>query len=158
MKIGIGYDAHQLIENRALILGGVTIPYEKGLAGHSDADVLIHAMMDAILGALNVGSIGDHFPDTNKKYKDISSIKLLLDVAKLMRKYGYVIGNIDSVITAQEPKLKPYIEQMKMNLATALGTTVERVSVKATTTEQMGFEGRKEGLSAQSVVLLTPKE
>jgi 2-C-methyl-D-erythritol 2,4-cyclodiphosphate synthase len=154
MKIGIGYDAHKLTNNRKLILGGVEIPYEKGLLGHSDADVLIHAIMDAILGALNLGSIGDLFPDTDSQYKDIASTILLAKVADLIQKQGYKLVNLDSVIVAEEPKLKPYIEEIKTNLAKFLKSAPEQISVKATTTEKMGFEGRKEGISAQSVVLL----
>jgi 2-C-methyl-D-erythritol 2,4-cyclodiphosphate synthase len=154
MKIGIGYDAHRLVKERKLILGGIDIPHEKGLLGHSDADVLIHAIIDAILGALNLGSIGDLFPDTDPKYKGISSLLLLKEVAKLITKKSYRVENIDSIIVAEKPKLKPYIESIKTRLANALAIDIDLVSVKATTTENMGFEGRKEGISAHAVILL----
>lgn len=154
MRIGIGYDAHRLVENRSLILGGIEIPYEKGLLGHSDADVLVHAIMDAMLGAMNLGSIGDWFPDTDPAYKGISSLKLLERVSQLMTEHRFELGNIDSVIVAQEPKLKPYISKMQSTLAKTLGVSESQVAVKATTTEEMGFEGRKEGISAHAIVLL----
>lgn len=154
MRIGIGYDVHALVENRKLILGGVEIPYEKGLLGHSDADVLLHGIMDALLGALALGDIGKHFPDTGKEFENIDSRVLLKKVNILIKDKGYNISNIDSVIIAQQPKLAPYIEAMKKNLAEDLGLELDQVSVKATTTESLGFEGRKEGISSQAVVLL----
>ena len=158
MKIGIGYDVHALVENRKLILGGIDIPYEKGLLGHSDADVLVHAIMDSILGALGLGDIGKHFPDTDEEYKDISSLILLEKVYDIMTESKYKIGNIDTVIIAQSPKLAPYIEDMKLNISKILNTPVFNINIKATTTEKLGFEGRKEGISAQSVCLLIPLE
>ena len=158
MKIGIGYDVHALVENRKLILGGIDIPYEKGLLGHSDADVLVHAIMDSILGALGLGDIGKHFPDTDEEYKDISSLILLERVYNIMIESKYKIGNIDTVIIAQSPKLAPYIEDMKLNISKILNTPVFNINIKATTTEKLGFEGRKEGISAQSVCLLIPLE
>lgn len=154
MKIGIGYDVHQLVEGRDLFIGGIKIDYEKGLLGHSDADVLIHAIMDAILGALSFGDIGKLFPDTDMQYKDIDSKILLSRVVDLMESKNYQIGNLDSVVICEEPKLKNYIENIRITLAKILHTDVENVSVKATTTEKLGFEGRKEGIAAQSVVLL----
>jgi len=153
-RVGIGYDAHRFEEGRKLILGGVEIPYCKGLKGHSDADVLVHAVCDAILGALSLGDIGELFPDTDSKYKGISSLVLLEQVRFRAEKMGYRVVNVDCVVVAQEPKLKPFKEQMRNNLASVLKVPVDRVSVKATTTEGMGFEGRKEGISAQAVVLL----
>ncbi|NLP36371.1 MAG: 2-C-methyl-D-erythritol 2,4-cyclodiphosphate synthase [Firmicutes bacterium] len=154
MRIGIGYDVHKLEEGRPLILGGVTIPYERGLLGHSDADVLVHAVMDAILGALALGDLGKHFPDSDPAYKDVSSLKLMQQVGGLMQKQGYAVVNLDAVIIAQKPKLAPYIEQMRANLAAALQTTVDCVCVKATTTEGLGFCGTGEGMAAQAVILL----
>lgn len=154
MKIGIGYDVHQLVKGRKLIIGGVEIPYEKGLLGHSDADVLIHAIMDSILGALGLGDIGKHFPDTDNQYKDISSLVLLNRVYNIMLKSGYKVGNIDAVIIAEKPKMAPYIENMKGNIAKVLKTPLSYINIKATTTERLGFEGRGEGISAQSVCLL----
>ncbi|NLM51896.1 MAG: 2-C-methyl-D-erythritol 2,4-cyclodiphosphate synthase [Firmicutes bacterium] len=155
MRIGIGYDVHRLVADRPLILGGVTIPYEFGLWGHSDADVLVHAVMDAILGALALGDLGKHFPDSDPAYKNISSLQLLQQVRGLMQKQGYEVGNLDTVIIAQKPKLAPYIEKMRANLAASLDVPVERISVKATTTEGLGFCGAGEGMAAQAVVLLT---
>lgn len=155
MRIGTGYDVHRLVEGRPLILGGVTIPYEKGLLGHSDADVLIHAIMDAMLGALALGDIGRHFPDTDSTYKGISSIRLLEHVAALCSREGYFLGNIDAVIIAEHPKLAPYIAAMRENIAHTLGVTVDRISIKATTTEGLGFCGTGEGIAAQAVTLLT---
>lgn len=152
MRVGIGYDVHKLCENRRLILGGVEIPYEYGLLGHSDADVLVHAIMDALLGACALGDIGKHFPDTDMRYKDISSIELLKHVGTLLTENNYTISNIDSIIVAQQPKVSPYIDSMRENIADALGIDIGLVSVKATTTEQLGFEGRKEGISAHSIV------
>lgn len=154
MRIGIGYDVHKLVEDRALILGGENIPYEKGLLGHSDADVLLHAIMDALLGAAALGDIGKHFPDTDKRYSGISSILLLKNVCELLESKNYRVVNIDSVIIAQKPKMAPYIEQMRLNIANALKLDVDQVSVKATTEEGLGFTGRSEGISTQSVCLI----
>lgn len=154
MKIGFGYDVHKLVENRKLILGGVEISHETGLLGHSDADVVIHAIMDSILGALALGDIGKHFPDTDKKYKDISSMILLERVYKLMKDNGYKIGNIDATIGAQRPKLASYIEDMRINISKVLNTKIENINIKATTTEELGFVGREEGISSYSVCLL----
>lgn len=154
MRIGIGYDVHQLAADRKLILGGAEIPYEKGLLGHSDADVLLHAMMDAILGAAALGSIGEHFPDTDPEYKDISSLLLLENVSALLISNGYKIINIDSVLICQEPKLAPYILDMQTNIAAALAIPASLIGIKATTTERLGFAGRGEGIAAQAVVLI----
>lgn len=154
MRIGIGYDVHQLVEERALILGGVEIPHYLGLLGHSDADVLTHAIMDAILGALGKGDIGKHFPDTSAVYKDISSLILLDDVKKTMTEAGYAIGNIDATIVAQKPKLAPFIDEMRKNLSNHLACDIEQINIKATTTERLGFEGQELGMSSQAVVLL----
>lgn len=153
-RVGIGYDVHAFAPERALILGGVNIPYERGLLGHSDADVLTHAIMDAMLGALALGDIGKHFPDTDERYRGISSLVLLEHVHKLIAREGYRVGNIDCIIVAQRPKLAPYIPEMRANLGQALGIELARVSVKATTTERLGFEGREEGISAQAIGLL----
>lgn len=155
MKIGIGYDVHKLVSGRKLILGGVDIPYEKGLDGHSDADVLLHAIADAILGAAKLGDIGQHFPDTDPKYKCANSLELLAHVANLIRTNGFKIEDVDSVIVAQAPKLSPYRDSMKKNIAHALNLPVDCVGVKATTTEGLGFEGRGEGISAQAVVIIS---
>lgn len=146
---------HQLGEGLPLWLGGVQIPHTHGLIGHSDADVLLHAICDALLGAAALGDIGKHFPDTDPQYKGISSLKLLAHVGDLLNEKGYTIGNIDSTIAAQRPKLAPYILQMRENIAHTLGIDVDRVSVKATTTEHLGFEGREEGISAQAIALIT---
>ena len=154
MRIGMGYDVHRLAEGRDLIIGGVKIPWEKGLDGHSDADVLIHAVMDALLGAAALGDIGKHFPDTDPKYRGISSILLLQHVGSLLEEKGYVIGNIDATIIAQKPKLAPFIPQMKNNLASAFGIDPDRVNVKATTEEGLGFTGSLEGIAAQAVILI----
>ena len=154
MRVGMGYDVHKLVENRDLILGGVTIPYEKGLLGHSDADVLLHAIMDALLGAAALGDIGKHFPDTDDKYKGISSIKLLEHVGELLEKYNYQIVNLDATIIAQRPKLASYRPQMAENIAKALHIEVSQVSVKATTEEGLGFTGTGEGISSQAIALL----
>lgn len=154
MRIGNGYDVHKLTENRKLILGGVEIPYEKGLLGHSDADVLVHAIMDALLGACAMGDIGKLFPDTSADFKDISSILLLKKVNEVLKKENYAIINIDSIIVAQAPKLAPYINIMRENIAKALDMPVENISVKATTTERLGFEGRGEGISSYAVCLI----
>ena len=153
MRIGFGYDVHQLVEERPLILGGVTIPYEKGLLGHSDADVLIHAIMDALLGAAALGDIGKHFPDTDPAYKDADSRKLLAQVSSLLSQEGFSIENIDATIIAQKPKLAGFIPTMVKNIQAVLGSDVA-VNVKATTTEHLGFEGRGEGISACAVCLL----
>lgn len=157
MKIGFGYDVHQIVEGRKMIIGGVEIPSEKGLLGHSDADVLVHAIMDSILGALGLGDIGKHFPDTDMKYKDISSIDLLSKVYKLMDKSGYKIGNIDGTIVAQEPKMAPHIESMKKIISSTLEMSMEDLNIKATTTEWLGFVGKEEGISSYSVSLLKKK-
>lgn len=154
MRIGMGYDVHRLVEERKLILGGVEIPYEKGLLGHSDADVLLHAIMDALLGAAALGDIGKHFPDTDPEYKGISSIKLLEHVGRLIEEQLYVIGNIDATIIAQRPKMAPYIEQMRENVARALHLEIGQVNIKATTEEGLGFTGSGEGISSQAVACL----
>lgn len=154
MRIGFGYDVHQLVEERKMILGGVDIPFEKGLLGHSDADVLVHAIMDSILGALALGDIGKHFPDTDNKYKDISSVYLLSQVRELMYKMDYNIGNIDATIAAQRPKLAPYIDDMRKIIADTLNTSIDNINIKATTTERLGFVGREEGISSYSNCLL----
>ena len=157
MRIGIGYDVHKLVENRKLIIGGVTIPHEKGLDGHSDADVLVHAIMDSLLGALAMGDIGKFFPDTDMKYKGVDSMLLLKEVASFIDEKGYKIGNIDSVIIAQQPKMAPFIDSMRVRIAQVLEIDVEQVGVKATTTEHLGFEGRKEGIISSSVAILFKK-
>lgn len=158
MKIGIGYDAHQLVEDRLLIIGGVNIPHEKGLLGHSDADVLVHAVCDAVLGALGLGDIGRHFPDSDAKYRGISSLKLLKTVRELAEKEGFVCGNLDAVIVAQAPRLSGFLSRMKANIADGLKIDARQVNIKATTTEGMGFEGKKEGISSQAVVLMIKKD
>ena len=150
----MGYDVHKLTEGRPLILGGVTVPWEKGLLGHSDADVLVHAIMDALLGAAALGDIGLHFPDTDPRYKGISSIILLEKVGELLREKGYEPGNIDATIIAQKPKLRPYIDEMRKHVAAALDMSVEDVSVKATTEEGLGFTGTQEGISSHAVCLI----
>lgn len=155
MRIGQGYDVHRLVEGRKLIIGGVDIPYEKGLLGHSDADVLLHAVMDALLGAAALGDIGQHFPDSDERYKGLSSIALLKEVGKILQENGYMIENIDSTVIAQRPKLLPYRPQMAENIAAALGIEKEQVSVKATTEEGLGFTGTGEGISAQAIALLS---
>lgn len=155
MRIGHGYDVHRLAENRKLILGGVVIPYEKGLLGHSDADVLVHAIMDAFLGALALGDIGKHFPDSDPKYSGADSVELLKSVFGLIRKNGYELGNLDATIIAQAPKLSPYIEQMRKNISEACGCGISRVNVKATTEEKLGFTGDGSGISAHCVAILT---
>ena len=154
MRVGTGYDVHRLVENRDLILGGVKIPHTLGLLGHSDADVLLHAIMDALLGAAALGDIGKHFPDTDDKYKGISSIKLLENVRDLIMEKGYVVENIDATIIAQKPKLRPYIEEMEKNIAKALEISVDQVNVKASTEEKLGFTGSEEGISSQAVCML----
>ena len=153
-RIGHGYDVHKLVEGRRLILGGVDIPHTVGLLGHSDADVLVHAIMDSMLGALALGDIGKHFPDTDDKYKGADSMKLLERVTEICRENGYVIGNIDATIIAQAPKLAPYIYTMRENIANVCGCDVSQVSVKATTEEKLGFTGEKLGISAHSVCLM----
>lgn len=155
MRIGQGYDVHRLSDGRKMIIGGVEIPYEKGLLGHSDADVLVHAVMDALLGAAALGDIGQHFPDTDEQYKGISSIELLKCVAGLLLENGYLVENIDSTIIAQKPKLASYRPQMAENIAKALGIETGQVSVKATTEEGLGFTGTGEGIAAQAVALLS---
>jgi len=157
MRIGLGYDVHKLVEGRPLIIGGVNVPHEKGLLGHSDADVLIHAIMDGMLGALALGDIGKHFPDTDEKYKGADSMKLLEYVNHLINEKGYEINNIDSIIVAQSPKMAPHIEQMRRNIATVLNTDIDNISVKATTEEGLGFTGEKQGISSQSICLLNKK-
>ncbi len=156
MRIGTGYDVHRLTEGRKLILGGVSIPYEKGLLGHSDADVLIHAVMDALLGACALGDIGQHFPDTDEAYRGADSRKLLHELSGLLAKNCYVIENIDATIIAQKPKLAPYLEDMRKNIAQELDIPVGAVSVKATTEEGLGFTGSREGIAAQAVCLVQP--
>lgn len=154
LRIGHGYDVHRLVAGRALILGGVTIPHGKGLLGHSDADVLVHAVSDSILGALALGDIGRHFPDTDEAYHNANSIMLLKRVVQLAEEVGYRVGNIDATIVAQEPKLSPYIEQMRKNIADAICCDIERISVKATTEEHLGFTGEGLGISAHAVCLM----
>ena len=156
MRIGSGYDVHRLVEDRKLILGGVEIPYEKGLLGHSDADVLVHAVMDALLGAAALGDIGKHFPDNDPAYKGADSMKLLAEVRKLIESKAYFIENIDATVIAQRPKLLPYMEQMKENISKALGLETDRINIKATTEEGLGFTGKGEGISAQAICLLQP--
>ena len=154
MRIGMGYDVHKLVEERNLILGGVKIPYELGLLGHSDADVLLHAIMDSLLGAASLGDIGTHFPDTDSKYKGISSIELLKHVGNLLTKHNYKIGNIDATIIAQKPKMAPHIPKMRENIASALNISIDQINVKATTEEGLGFTGEGLGISSQSICLL----
>lgn len=154
MRIGIGIDAHRLVPERPLILGGVTIPYELGLLGHSDADVLTHAIMDALLGAVALGDIGQHFPPSDEAYRGANSLDLLEAVMALLMERGFRVGNIDAVIVAQAPKMAGYLPEMREKLAAVMGIDCERVSIKATTTEKMGYEGRGEGISAQAVVLV----
>lgn len=154
MRVGLGYDVHKLVDGRKLIIGGVDIPHEKGLLGHSDADVLVHAVMDSILGALALGDIGKHFPDTDEKYKGADSIKLLEFVHNLIDEKGYAIANIDCTIIAQSPKMAPHIISMRENIAKALNTSIDNINVKATTEEGLGFTGAKEGIAAQSICLL----
>lgn len=157
IRIGHGYDVHQLVEGRDLILGGVKIPHTLGLLGHSDADVLLHAISDSLLGALALGDIGKHFPDTDPRYKGADSLVLLQHVVALIQEHGYAVGNLDAVILAQKPKLAPHIEAMRENIARVCGVPVTSVSVKATTEERLGFTGREEGISAHCVVLLLKK-
>ena len=154
MRIGLGYDVHKLTEDRKLIIGGVEIPHDKGMLGHSDADVLIHAIMDSILGALALGDIGKHFPDTDEEYKGADSMKLLEHVYNLITSKGYKIGNIDSTIIAQSPKMAPYIESMRSNISKVLNTDIDNINIKATTEEGLGFTGAKQGIASQSICLL----
>lgn len=154
MRIGHGYDVHKLVENRKLIVGGVDIPHDRGLLGHSDADVLLHAISDALLGACALGDIGTHFPDTDPKWEGADSLVLLREVNRIINEAGYFVENIDSTLIAQKPKMKPYIPQMRKNIAAACGVYVSAVSVKATTEENLGFTGRQEGISAHAVVLV----
>ncbi len=154
IRIGTGYDVHRLAEGLPLWIGGVKIEHSHGLVGHSDADVLLHAICDALLGAAALGDIGKHFPDSDMRYKGIASTKLLAEVGRLLYNQGYAVGNIDSTVAAQRPKLAPYIEAMRSTIAATLGIEKEQVSVKATTTEHLGFEGREEGISAQAVALI----
>lgn len=154
MRVGMGYDVHRLTEERKLILGGVEIPWEKGLLGHSDADVLVHAVMDALLGAAALGDIGKHFPDTDPAHKGISSILLLRHVTELLKKNGYAIGNVDATIIAQKPKMAPHILKMRENMAEAMGISIDCLNVKATTEEGLGFTGREDGIAAQAICLL----
>lgn len=154
IRVGHGYDVHRLTENRDLIIGGVKIPYEKGLLGHSDADVLVHAILDAILGALGEGDIGKHFPDTDDRFKGINSMLLAENVASLLWGKGYTVGNIDATVVAQRPKLSPYIDEMRVNIAKVFNVTPDRVNIKATTEEKLGFTGSGEGISAHAVCLI----
>ena len=158
MRVGMGYDVHRLVPDRDLIIGGVKIPYEKGLLGHSDADVLLHAIMDALLGAAALGDIGKHFPDNDPEYEGADSLALLKRVGELLSEEGYVIENIDSTIIAQKPKMAPHIEQMRKNIADTLGLDITRVNVKATAEEGLGFTGTGEGISSQAVVLIMSVE
>lgn len=155
MRVGMGYDVHKLMEGRKLILGGVEIPHTLGLLGHSDADVLLHAIMDALLGAAALGDIGKHFPDTDERYKGISSLKLLAHVGELLEQENYVIENIDATVIAQKPKLRPFIEQMEQNIADTLHIEKNQVNVKATTEEHLGFTGREEGIASNAVCMLS---
>lgn len=154
IRVGHGYDVHRFADDRKLILGGIEIPYEKGLLGHSDADVLVHAIMDSLLGAAALGDIGTHFPDTDDRYKGADSIELLKEVVKLLSEKGCSVSNIDATVIAQKPKLKPYIEKMRECIANAMQTDIDSVSIKATTEEKLGFTGRLEGISAHCVALI----
>lgn len=158
MRVGSGYDVHRLVEGRSLILGGVDIPYAKGLLGHSDADVLVHAVIDALVGAMGMGDIGRHFPDGDDKYKNIDSMVLLKAVVTMLKKYGYRVVNIDSTIVAQQPKLAPYTEKMRKRIAHVLEIEPSRVNIKAKTEEGLGFTGNEEGISAQAVCLIDETE
>ena len=158
MRVGMGYDVHKLVEGRKLILGGVEIPYEKGLLGHSDADVMLHAVMDALLGAAALGDIGLHFPDTDPAYKGASSIRLLEEVGRMIDEKLYVIGNIDATIIAQKPKMAPHIPQMRANMAKAMGINESQLNIKATTEEKLGFTGREEGIASQAICLLNERK
>lgn len=154
MRIGMGYDVHKLVENRDLIIGGVKIPHNLGLLGHSDADVLLHAICDSLLGAAALGDIGKHFPDTDNKYKNIDSLILLKNVGKLIEDEGYVIGNIDATIIAQKPKMAPHITEMRKNISSTLNISIDKINIKATTEEGLGFTGLQQGISSQSICLL----
>ncbi len=156
-RFGMGYDVHQLVENRKLIIGGVDIPYEKGLLGHSDADVLLHAISDALLGAAALGDIGKHFPDTDPRYKGADSLKLLEEVGNLLAEKGYVVGNVDATIVAQKPKMLPHIPQMRENIARVLRVDIDQINVKATTEEHLGFTGSGQGISSYAVAGIEPK-
>lgn len=156
-RFGMGYDVHQLVENRKLIIGGVNIPYEKGLLGHSDADVLLHAISDALLGAAALGDIGKHFPDTDPRYKGADSLKLLEEVGNLLAEKGYVVGNVDATIVAQKPKMLPHIPQMRENIARVLRVDTDQINVKATTEEHLGFTGSGQGISSYAVAGIEPK-
>lgn len=156
-RFGMGYDVHQLVENRKLIIGGVDIPYEKGLLGHSDADVLLHAISDALLGAAALGDIGKHFPDTDPRYKGADSLKLLEEVGNLLAEKGYVVGNVDATIVAQKPKMLPHIPQMRENIAKVLRVDIDQINVKATTEEHLGFTGNGQGISSYAVAGIEPK-
>ncbi len=157
MRVGIGYDVHKLVKGRKLIIGGVEIRHEKGLLGHSDADVLLHAVKDSILGAAALGDIGGHFPDTDEAYKDISSLELLYKVGNLIKSKGYTINNLDAIIIAQEPKMAPYIQQMRNNIASVLNIEIDRINIKATTTENLGPIGAGEGIAAKSIAGIIKK-
>ena len=157
MRVGIGYDVHRLIEGRKLMIGGVNIPYEKGLLGHSDGDVLLHAIMDSILGAAALGDIGKYFPDTDERYRDANSLELLHEIGILINSEGYVVKNLDTVIIAQEPKMAPYIEEMRNNIAGVLNIGIDRINIKATTTEGLGFIGLGEGIAAKSIAGIIKK-
>jgi len=154
LRIGLGYDVHAFVEGRPLVLGGMVVPFERGLAGHSDADVLVHALMDAILGAMREGDIGHHFPDTEERYRNISSLDLLAHVGALVRERGFRLLDADCVLALESPRISPHRDTMRANMASALGVDVDRIGLKATTTEGLGFEGRGEGVSAQAVVLM----
>ena len=157
-RVGFGYDVHRLAINRRLVIGGVEIPNDRGLDGHSDADVLVHAMMDSILGALNLGDIGQHFPVEDPRFKDADSLNLLTQVGALMRQHGYLLGNCDAVVVAERPRLQPYVSTMRCRLAPCLAVSPDRISIKATTNEKVGFIGRNEGIAAMSTVLLVAAE
>ncbi|TDX49311.1 2-C-methyl-D-erythritol 2,4-cyclodiphosphate synthase [Orenia marismortui] len=158
MRVGIGFDVHKLVEDSDLILGGVTIDYFLGLLGHSDADVLLHAIKDALLGAIGEGDIGRHFPDTDPQYKGISSLKLLKEVVDIIEDKGYILNNLDATIIAQKPKLAPYIERMQKNIAEVLRVDINKINLKATTTEGLGFIGKKEGIAAQAIVSVVERK
>ncbi|MDM5196872.1 2-C-methyl-D-erythritol 2,4-cyclodiphosphate synthase [Fictibacillus enclensis] len=157
IRVGQGYDVHQLVEGRPLIIGGITIPSEKGLLGHSDADVLLHAVTDALLGAAGEGDIGQHFPDTDEAFKDADSKKLLQESWEIVKQKGYELNNVDCTIIAQKPKMAPYIEEMRSVIAGIFGAETDQINVKATTTEKLGFTGRSEGIAANAVILITKK-
>ena len=154
IRIGTGFDVHAFAENRKLVIGGIEIPFEKGLAGHSDADVLLHAICDALLGSLSLGDIGKHFPDTDPEFKDVNSINLLTEVYKMVKSKGYELGNLDAVLMLQRPKVSPYIEKMREKISSVLNVDTDKISIKATTTEKLGFTGREEGVAAMATVLV----